>query len=304
MEIIRGHESCVAMTRNRSFYARHVEQSSVASAPEQMKISTPNIERAYLLNNLLNEYKIQLDSLGAVIANAGFGVVLATLEGQIVYANDVAKTLMRLRRGLCCRQGRIIATEAKATQKLQALIAAVLVPINETLSGGSMILLDQHGKESCAIYVTPVSRMTSNRLDSQERLVAGLFIVDRNQDATERVNVFAPLFGLTPAETRVLAALISGKSLISAAKRLEMTEQTARTHLKHILSKTDTHRQAELMRLFYEVTIPCEGTRRPPSMACGQIEHVTRAQTTLSRRRWACRSVTSAVTIEDDQDQL
>ncbi|MGH8598869.1 MAG: helix-turn-helix transcriptional regulator [Gammaproteobacteria bacterium] len=170
---------------------------------------------------------------------------------------------MRLRRGLCRRQGRIIATEVKATQKLQALISAVLVPINETLSGGSMILLDQHGKESFAIHVVPVSRITSNQLVSQARL-AGLFIVDRNRDAAERVNVFAPLFGLTPAETRVLAALISGKGLISAANRLEITEQTARTHLKHILSKTDTHRQAELMRLFYEVTIPCEGRRRPP----------------------------------------
>ena len=267
MEIVRGHESCVATTRDRSFYTRHVKQSSVASAPEQMKTITPHIKRACLLNNLLNEYKTQVDSLGAVIANAGFGVVLATTEGQIVYANDVAETLMRLRRGLCCRHGRIIATEVKATQKLQALISAVLVPINETLSGGSMVLLDQHGKESFAIHVVPVSRITSNRLVSQERLVAGLFIVDRNRDAAERVNVFAPLFGLTPAETRVLAALISGKGLVSAAKRLEMTEQTARTHLKHILSKTDTHRQAELMRLFYEVTIPCERRRRPPSMA-------------------------------------
>ena len=91
--------------RDRSFYTRHVTQSSVASAPEQTKTVTPHIKRAYLLNNLLNEYKAQVDSLGAVIANAGFGVVLATPEGQIVYANDVAETLMRLRRGLCCRQG-------------------------------------------------------------------------------------------------------------------------------------------------------------------------------------------------------
>src|SRR5205807_9970351 len=135
MEIIRGHESCVATTRDRSFYTRHVKQSSVATAPEQMKTITP---RAYLLNNLLNEYKTQVDSLGAVIANAGFGIVLATPEGQIVYANDVAETLMRLRRGLCCRQGRIIATDGKTTQKLQALISAASLPITESLSGRSM----------------------------------------------------------------------------------------------------------------------------------------------------------------------
>jgi hypothetical protein len=62
-------------------------------------------------------------------------------------------------------------------------------------------------------------------------IVAGLFIVDRNRGAAERVNVFAPLFGLTPAETRVLAALISGEGLTSAVNHLAMTEPTARTHL-------------------------------------------------------------------------
>src|SRR6202047_3741387 len=116
-------------------------------------------------------------------------------------------------------------------------------------------------RDHFAIHVVPVSRITSNRLVSQERLVSGLFIVDRNRDAAERVNVFAPLFGLTPAETRVLAALISGKGLVSAAKRLEMTEQTARTYLKHILSKTDTHRQAELMPPFYEGAVALEEWR-------------------------------------------
>jgi DNA-binding CsgD family transcriptional regulator len=230
---------------------------------EQMKIVAPHIKRAYLLSNLLNEYKSQVDSLGSMIMNAGFGVVLATPDGQIVYANDVAETLMRLRRGLCCRQGRIIATDGKTTQKLQALISAASLPITETLSGGSVILSDQDGEGLFVVHVVPISRKTCNRFISSERLVVGLFIVDRNRGAAERVNVFAPLFGLTPAETRVLAALISGEGLTSAIKRLEMTEPTARTHLRHILAKTDTRRQAELMRLFFEVTIPCEG-REPP----------------------------------------
>jgi hypothetical protein len=179
---------------------------------KQMKVIAPHIKRAYLLSNLLNEYKSQVDSLGSMIMNAGFGVVLATPDCQIVYANDLAETLMRLRRGLCCRQGRISATDGKTTQKLQALISAASLPITETLSGGSMILPDQDG----VVHVVPLSRKTCNRFIPRERLVAGLFIVDRNHGAAERVNAFAPLFGLTGAETRVLAALISGEGLTRA----------------------------------------------------------------------------------------
>lgn len=233
---------------------------------EQMKMIAPHLKRAYLVSNLLNEYRTQIDSLGNVIANAGFGVVLATPDGHVLYANDAAEALMRLRRGLCCRQGRISATDVKTAQQLQALIAAASLPANGILSGGSMILLDQEGEGSFVVHVVPVSRPSATRLAFQERLVTGLFIVDRNRGAGDRVNAFARLFGLTAAEARVLAALISGEGLTSAAERLAMTEPTARTHLRHILAKTDTHRQAELMRLFFEVTIPRDGGASP-SMA-------------------------------------
>jgi DNA-binding CsgD family transcriptional regulator len=234
---------------------------------EQIKIIAPHLKRAYLLSNLLNEYKTQVDSLGNVVANAGFGVVLAKPDGEIVYANDIAETLMRLPQGLCCRQGRIGATDIKTAHKLQLLISAASVPVNEVLSGGSIILSAQDCEGSLAVHVVPVSRQSSSRLVFQEQRVAGIFIVDRNRGAADRVSAFAPLFGLTAAETRVLAALISGEGLTSAAERLDMAEPTARTHLRHILAKTDTHRQAELMRLFFEVTIPCKGREAGPSIA-------------------------------------
>ncbi len=215
------------------------------------------------------DHQAQVDWLGSLIANAGFGVVLATHESQIIYANGAAEALMRLRRGLCCQQGRITTTSTRTTQKLQALISGASLPPNQALSGGSMILSGQNGEALFAVHVVPVSAKSSGRLTCDELPVAGLFIVDRNPEAAtcERVDIFASLFGLTRAESRVLAALVSGKGLISAAERLEMAELTARTHLKHILAKTDTHRQAELMRLFFEVTIPRERTRSPQSEA-------------------------------------
>lgn len=226
---------------------------------EQMKIIAPHLRRAYLISNLLDDYKRQSEALGNVIANAGFGLVLAASDGRILFANDLAETLMRLRRGLFSRQGRISATDVKTTQNLHALISAASRPTQEISPGGSIILPDEAGEGSFVVHVVPVSRQTSGRIISQERLVAGLFIVDRNRGAADRITAFAHLFGLTPAETRVLAALISGEGLASAVDRLEMTEATARTHLRHILAKTRTHRQAELIRHFFEVTIPGEG---------------------------------------------
>jgi DNA-binding CsgD family transcriptional regulator len=54
-------------------------------------------------------------------------------------------------------------------------------------------------------------------------------------------------FGLTPAEARLALRLVAGETLRSAAVKLNITYETARTSLKKIFKKTETCRQAELI---------------------------------------------------------
>ena len=54
-------------------------------------------------------------------------------------------------------------------------------------------------------------------------------------------------FGLTPAEARVALHLVTGETLRSAAAKLSISYETARSHLKNIFNKTGTGRQAELV---------------------------------------------------------
>jgi DNA-binding CsgD family transcriptional regulator len=59
-------------------------------------------------------------------------------------------------------------------------------------------------------------------------------------------------FGLTPTEGRLALHLATGDSLRSAAARLDITYETARTHLKNIFVKTGTHRQSQLAILILD----------------------------------------------------
>jgi DNA-binding CsgD family transcriptional regulator len=54
-------------------------------------------------------------------------------------------------------------------------------------------------------------------------------------------------FGLTLAEARLALQLVGGETLRSAAVKLNITYETARTSLKKIFKKTETCRQAELI---------------------------------------------------------
>jgi DNA-binding CsgD family transcriptional regulator len=57
------------------------------------------------------------------------------------------------------------------------------------------------------------------------------------------------LYSLSPVESRLADLLIQGLELREAADHLRVTTETARFHLKRVLKKTRTHRQANLIRL-------------------------------------------------------
>ena len=231
---------------------------------ERMKAIAPHLQRAFMIKNRLNESRTQVSVLESAIDGTGFGVVIATATGWIAYANHAAENLLRGGRGLRCERGRISATDSPTAHKLQALIAAASRVTEDAAPGGSLLVPDESGTVSLAIHVVPFSPGSSDILFAREQPFAGVFIVDRNSEINDRAKQFAALFRLTPGEARVLAEVISGEGVAKVSERLKITELTARTHLKHIAAKTDTHRQAELVKLFFETTIPgAEYIRRP-----------------------------------------
>ena len=59
----------------------------------------------------------------------------------------------------------------------------------------------------------------------------------------------------------MLLAMVPGLSVKEAAEMLGIGENTAKTHLQHIHSKTGTSKQTELMRLFMSSTPPVQPAR-------------------------------------------
>jgi DNA-binding CsgD family transcriptional regulator len=79
--------------------------------------------------------------------------------------------------------------------------------------------------------------------------------VDPEQKRVPPLEVMRTHFGLTLTEARLAEQLAAGKSVTNAAEALLITEETVRTHLKSILSKTDTHRQGQLIALLASFAI-------------------------------------------------
>ena len=69
-------------------------------------------------------------------------------------------------------------------------------------------------------------------------------------------------FGLTQAEARLALHLVAGETLRSAAVKLSISYETARTCLKSIFNKTGTCRQAELVIVILTALPGCVGAPR------------------------------------------
>jgi DNA-binding CsgD family transcriptional regulator len=62
------------------------------------------------------------------------------------------------------------------------------------------------------------------------------------------------VYGLTNAEADVALRVLRGDGLKPVCEELSLSMATVKTHLQHVFDKTDTHRQAELVRLLLTIT--------------------------------------------------
>jgi DNA-binding CsgD family transcriptional regulator len=101
--------------------------------------------------------------------------------------------------------------------------------------------------------VSPISRRQSP-FPGIDLASAMLIITDPENVAIPTEEALRLLFDLTPAEAKLTRLLAEGCGLTEAAARLGVTRETLRTRLKSIFEKTNTHRQAELVRLVLNAT--------------------------------------------------
>jgi DNA-binding CsgD family transcriptional regulator len=92
-------------------------------------------------------------------------------------------------------------------------------------------------------------RRTPRPLVGTTSPAAVVLITDPERQRPVAADSLRHTYGLTPREAVLAIALGQGQTLDEAAEQLQMRYETARTHLRRILSKTETSRQTELALL-------------------------------------------------------
>jgi DNA-binding CsgD family transcriptional regulator len=217
---------------------------------QAISLITPHIGRAFQVYYNLNQVEHKNQILSETLNRISQNILIVNKNGKIVYANDSALELISKKDGLQIdKRKQLVADLSHDTKKLRKLLQSVFKPdIKNTIShGGSMQLSRPSGLRDYSIVITPIKDEIIKSFGSKSNAL--VFILDP-EEKVETVNqILSDLYDLTKSEARIAGILAEGKSLQAACTLLKIKKSTARTHLKRIFSKTNTHRQSELVSL-------------------------------------------------------
>ncbi|HTV33904.1 MAG TPA: helix-turn-helix transcriptional regulator [Methylocella sp.] len=188
--------------------------------------------------------------------------LLLDASARVVLANAAAKEMLDEGDGIVLRNGHLSTlsngrfSTINGSDDLQELIAACAQP-SGALGRPGCELRVLRTPPSSPLHVTVTPLGVSTRLTAIPWLGVGVPVAlvtvnapdsDRQRQQTELCQRYC----LTPAEAVLAAEISKGDGRMAAARRCNITDATAKTHLAHIFEKTGTHRQAELVRLLLD----------------------------------------------------
>lgn len=191
----------------------------------------------------------------ALLEHASLGVVFLDRRGTIASANQAALHMLGAQDGLYEWQGALRAKLPRDDARLSGLVSGALPKFGRVAIGGYLSVRRPSGLP-LVLHVHPIA---PRRADFGAERLAALVLV-RDPDANRLdPEVVGDVLGLTMAESRVAALLATGRSIRDIARELGRSEHTVRWTLKKVLAKTDSARQADLVRLLLQLT-PGDGS--------------------------------------------
>ena len=218
--------------------------------PRQQPFSRSEARLLATLSDRLSEVATLASAIGRVaLANAvnalesiGKPAVAVDRFGLVLGANRLAESLFG--NDVRVKDRRLVVSDAHAAASLQRLAGRLLAaPETEPLLEPPIVVRARNSR-TILIDVLPVHPAARNPFLGARAL---LTFSDLSRGRTFDSRRIAVVFGLTPAEARLAAALAEGRSLESIAEANGVSLTTARNQLKSVFSKTDTHRQSELV---------------------------------------------------------
>jgi DNA-binding CsgD family transcriptional regulator len=221
---------------------------SVMSGDMRRRIAqvAPHAQRAVMINKAIEYKKSQTATFADTLDGLGAGVFLVDTHCRIVHVNSAGEEILSEDDVLRSVGGQLVARDRQANHGLREGIANVRLGIEADSAAFS---LTAHDGGQYVAHVLPLKSVVRDSDRASPKAVAAVFVRKAELNGASYGGLVARAFGLTPAELRVLLAIVEVGGVPETSERLGVAETTVKTHLYRVFSKTGANRQADLVKL-------------------------------------------------------
>lgn len=170
-------------------------------------------------------------------------------DGAVRNMNSPAARLIARGDVLSVRGGQLIATNDRATRSLRAAIR-IVAQSDDAIDGPRAripILLSQNDDDAVCVCWVLTEGAGSGSV---------LVLLNNLTFAIEKIDSAAALFGLSPSQRRLAELIATGHDIVVCSGLLDISVNTAKTHLQRIFDKTGVRSQSALVRTLLSIERP------------------------------------------------
>lgn len=207
----------------------------------------PHLQRALRLRHKLAQSQQGETAAFDALERTHSAIMIVDARLSVLFASRLAEQMLRQSTELLVEHDILSLRQPGASSQLCHLVSGCI----QTASGmagssGGAIAVQRGGKPPLILSVAPLRPTMAGSAASQP---SALIFIRDPEALSVCAETLCHLFGLTRTEATVAELLTEGRSLDEIATSLSIGMGTVRSHLKKILSKTHTNKQAELVAL-------------------------------------------------------
>jgi DNA-binding CsgD family transcriptional regulator len=241
----KGATSCALFTA-----MRHAEQGQVDDRMRRrFELITPHVRRAMLIGKVIDLHRVEAAALADSFDQLASGMLIVDSSGHIIHANASAHRLIAEANVLRASNGRIAALDPEGNRNLHDIFTAAQAGDAAVGKRGIALPLKARTGERYFAHILPLTSGARRKAGVSYAAAAAMFVRKAALDLPSPPEAVADEFKLTPAELRVMFAIVEIGGVPEVAPVLGISDQTVKTHLHRIYEKTATKRQADLVKL-------------------------------------------------------
>jgi DNA-binding CsgD family transcriptional regulator len=226
---------------------------------QRARLIIPHLRRATLIGKVVDLQKAEAASFADTLDGIDAGMFLVDAAARLVHANAAGHAMLSEMDVLRAAGGRLVLNDTQADQALaDAFAMAGDGDAAIGVKGVAVPIVALDGERYVA-HVLPLMSGARRQAGKSYRATAALFVHKAALETPSPPQAIAAAYKLTAMELRVLLAVVEVGGVPEIAEALGVAESTVKTHLGRVFAKTNSSRQADLVKLVAGFANPLVG---------------------------------------------